>query len=78
MNRPDRKELLAYLNGKASSSSRIDENASLEISKQVKRPYEIDDIEIVAKKARYEDTEVQEVCEQLALNKAALNDSFKA
>lgn len=66
MNRPDRKELLAYLNGETSTCASIDKSAPLEIPTQVKRPLEADGSEVVAKKARFEETQVQKVKEQLA------------
>lgn len=66
MNRPDRKELLAYLNGDTATCASIDKSAPLEIPTQVKRPLEGDGLEQIAKKARYEETQVQKVREQLA------------
>lgn len=66
VNRPDRKELLAYLNGETATCASIDKSAPLEIPTQVKRPIESDGIDSIAKKARYEDTQVQKVREQLA------------
>lgn len=66
VNRPDRKELLAYLNGETATCASIDKSAPLEIPTQVKRPLESDGLENLAKKARYEDTQVQRVREQLA------------
>lgn len=67
VNRPDRKELLAYLNGETATCASIDKSAPLEIPTQVKRPLESDGLESIAKKARYEDTQkVQKVREQLA------------
>lgn len=66
MNRPDRKELLAYLNGETVTCASIDKSAPLEIPTQVKRGIDSDAPESVAKKARYEDTQVQKVREQLA------------
>lgn len=68
VNRPDRKELLAYLNGETATCGSIDKSAPLEIPTQVKRTADPDigaDAG-VAKKARYEDTQVQKVREQLA------------
>uniref|UniRef100_A0A8V0YN16 Cell division cycle 73 n=1 Tax=Gallus gallus TaxID=9031 RepID=A0A8V0YN16_CHICK len=57
--RPDRKDLLAYLNGETSTSSSIDRSAPLEIglqrSTQVKRA--ADEILAEAKKPRIEDEE---------------------
>lgn len=66
MNRPDRKELLAYLNGETVTCASIDKSAPLEIPTQVKRPLESDGSDNLAKKARYADTQVQRVREQLA------------
>ncbi|CAN2391883.1 Cell division cycle 73, partial [Pristimantis euphronides] len=57
--RPDRKDLLAYLNGETSTSASIDRSAPLEIglqrSSQVKRA--TDEISAEAKKPRIEDEE---------------------
>lgn len=67
VNRPDRKELLAYLNGETTTCPSIDKSAPLEIPTQVKRSLESDGLDSLAKKARFEDTkEVQKVKEQLA------------
>ncbi|XP_030374322.1 parafibromin [Scaptodrosophila lebanonensis] len=68
VNRPDRKELLAYLNGETSTCASIDKSAPLEIPTQVKRAADGDAIsgESAAKKARFEETQVQKVREQLA------------
>lgn len=68
VNRPDRKELLAYLNGETTTCPSIDKSAPLEIPTQVKRPADGDagGGEGLAKKARFEDTQVQKVREQLA------------
>lgn len=41
--RPDRKELLAYLNGETSTATAIDKSAPLEIPTQVSEPY-FDDV----------------------------------
>ncbi|XP_022909418.1 parafibromin [Onthophagus taurus] len=64
--RPDRKELLAYLNGETASCSAIDKGAPLELPTQVKRSLEYDGSENITKKPRFEDTHVQKVREQLA------------
>ncbi|CAH1999441.1 unnamed protein product [Acanthoscelides obtectus] len=64
--RPDRKELLAYLNGETASCPAIDKSAPLEIPTQVKRSAEYDGPESLAKKPRFEDTHVQKVREKLA------------
>ena len=68
VNRPDRKELLAYLNGETTTCPSIDKSAPLEIPTQVKRPADGDAAggESAAKKARFEETQVQKVREQLA------------
>lgn len=58
--------MLAYLNGETATCASIDKSAPLEIPTQVKRPLESDGLENLAKKARYEDTQVQRVREQLA------------
>ncbi|XP_018015837.1 parafibromin [Hyalella azteca] len=52
--RPDRKELLAYLNGETSTAAAIDKSAPLEIPTQVKRTIE-EASESLAKKPRYDD-----------------------
>ncbi|XP_026484773.1 parafibromin [Vanessa tameamea] len=64
--RPDRKELLAYLNGETATCASIDKSAPLEISTQVKRTHDHDGGESEAKKPRIEETHVQKVREQLA------------
>uniref|UniRef100_A0A6M2DG82 Parafibromin n=1 Tax=Xenopsylla cheopis TaxID=163159 RepID=A0A6M2DG82_XENCH len=64
--RPDRKELLAYLNGETATCASIDKSAPLEIPTQVKRPLESSGNDVLSKKARYEDPHVQKVREQLA------------
>ncbi|XP_044728391.1 parafibromin [Chrysoperla carnea] len=64
--RPDRKELLAYLNGETASCAAIDKSAPLEIPTQIKRSADGDGIDSLAKKPRFEDTHVQKVREQLA------------
>lgn len=58
--------MLAYLNGESQTCASIDKSAPLEIPTQVKRPIESDGLDSIAKKARYEDTQVQKVREQLA------------
>ncbi|PSN55612.1 hypothetical protein C0J52_04026 [Blattella germanica] len=63
--RPDRKDLLAYLNGETAASASIDKSAPLEIPTQVKRTAD-DTLESIAKKPRFEETQVQKVKEQLA------------
>lgn len=64
--RPDRKELLAYLNGETASCPSIDKSAPLELPTQVKRSAEYDGSDSTAKKPRLEDIHVQKVREQLA------------
>lgn len=64
--RPDRKELLAYLNGETASCPAIDKSAPLELPTQVKRSADYDGPESIAKKPRFEDTHVQKVREKLA------------
>lgn len=64
--RPDRKELLAYLNGETASCSAIDKSAPLEIPTQVKRSADYDGPESIAKKPRFEDPHVQKAREKLA------------
>ncbi|XP_075226203.1 cell division cycle 73 hyrax [Lycorma delicatula] len=63
--RPDRKDLLAYLNGETATSASIDKSAPLEIPTQVKRAPD-ESVETVSKKPRLEDTHVQRVKQQLA------------
>ncbi|KAB0793360.1 hypothetical protein PPYR_12980 [Photinus pyralis] len=64
--RPDRKELLAYLNGETASCPSIDKSAPLELPTQVKRSADYDGTDNLAKKPRLEDTHVQKVREQMA------------
>lgn len=66
VNRPDRKDLLAYLNGDTVTCASIDKSAPLEIPKQVKRPVESDAFDNISKKARFEELQVQKVREELA------------
>lgn len=67
VHRPDRRDLLAYLNGETATCLSIDRSAPLEIPTQVKRSGPNDSQEPVAKKPRIEDTlQVQRVKEQLA------------
>ncbi|KAK6631836.1 accessory factor associated with RNA polymerase II [Polyplax serrata] len=63
--RPDRKDLLTYLNGETSTSASIDKSAPLEIPTQVKRTAD-EGLESLSKKPRFEETQVQKVKEQLA------------
>ncbi|KAL1131818.1 hypothetical protein AAG570_011430 [Ranatra chinensis] len=63
--RPDRKDLLAYLNGETATSVSIDKSAPLEIPTQVKRAAE-EGAENAAKKPRFEEMQVQRVKQQLA------------
>ncbi|CAH0553260.1 unnamed protein product [Brassicogethes aeneus] len=62
--RPDRKELLTYLNGESASCPAIDKSAPLELPTQVKRSADYDGPESIAKKPRFEDTHVQKVREK--------------
>lgn len=65
--RPDRKELLAYLNGETASCPAIDKSAPLELPTQVKRSADYDGgLESMAKKPRFEETHMQKVREKLA------------
>ncbi|XP_050443400.1 parafibromin isoform X2 [Adelges cooleyi] len=74
--RPDRRELLAYLNGELSTSTSIDRSAPLEIPTQVKRSAVEDVQESIAKKPRMEDTlQVQRVKQQLAARLDAPKES---
>lgn len=66
VNRPDRKNLLDYLNGKINTCPSINKTYPLVIPTQVKRPVESDGYETLAKKSRSEDVQVQKVKEQLA------------
>jgi parafibromin len=66
VNRPDRKDLLTYLNGETTTCASIDKSAPLELPTQVKRPTDTDGYENVTKKARFEELQVQEVKKQLA------------
>ena len=57
--------MLAYLNGETAASTNIDKSAPLEIPTQVKRTAD-DTLESMAKKPRFEETQMQKVKEQLA------------
>ncbi|OXU19054.1 hypothetical protein TSAR_007446 [Trichomalopsis sarcophagae] len=72
--RPDRKDLLAYLNGETATSVAIDKSAPLEIPTQVKRSAD-DVLESGSKKPRFEETHVQKVKEQLAARLDAPKES---
>uniref|UniRef100_T1J7K9 Paf1 complex subunit Cdc73 N-terminal domain-containing protein n=1 Tax=Strigamia maritima TaxID=126957 RepID=T1J7K9_STRMM len=72
--RPDRKDILAYLNGETATSASIDKSAPLEIPTQVKRPAEEPQHES-AKKPKYEETQVQRAKEQLAARLDAPKES---
>ncbi|UYV62847.1 CDC73 [Cordylochernes scorpioides] len=63
--RPDRKDLLSYLNGETSTSANIDKSAPLEIPSTVKRSAE-DTPSEVFKKPRIEGELVQKAKQQLA------------
>jgi parafibromin len=58
--RPDRKDLLAYLNGETAASASIEKSAPLEIPTQVQRAAE-DTLESVPKKPRFEETQVDNI-----------------
>ncbi|GAB6023416.1 accessory factor associated with RNA polymerase II [Chamberlinius hualienensis] len=72
--RPDRKDLLAYLNGETATSGSIDKSAPLEIPTQVKRTVD-DSQNEAAKKPRFEETQVQRAKEQLAARLDAPKES---
>ncbi|XP_045468144.1 parafibromin-like [Harmonia axyridis] len=73
--RPDRKELLAYLNGDTLTCSAIDKSAPLELPTQVKRSADYDASDIPSKKPRLEDSHVQKVREKLAARLDAPKES---
>ncbi|KAH7983227.1 hypothetical protein HPB52_010249 [Rhipicephalus sanguineus] len=63
--RPDRKDILAYLNGETATSANIDKSAPIEIPTQVKRTAEEPQNEVV-KKPRLEETQMQRAKEQFS------------
>ncbi|XP_077492132.1 parafibromin-like [Amblyomma americanum] len=63
--RPDRKDILAYLNGETATSANIDKSAPIEIPTQVKRTAEKPHNEVV-KKPRLEETQMQRAKEQFS------------
>ncbi|XP_064457592.1 parafibromin-like [Ornithodoros turicata] len=63
--RPDRKDILAYLNGETAASANIDKSAPIEIPTQVKRTADEPQNEIT-KKPRLEGTQVQRAKEQFS------------
>ncbi|KAH0550277.1 parafibromin-like [Cotesia glomerata] len=65
--RPDRKDLLAYLSGETTTSSAIDKTSPLEIPVQVKRPVQNEPDCYTLKKAKFGDSDVQRMKEQLAI-----------
>ncbi|KAK2718704.1 parafibromin-like [Artemia franciscana] len=81
--RPDRKDLLAYLNGETTTSASIDKSAPLEIPIQVKRTAgsilsslrDDESGETLAKRPRFEDDAVQKVKDQLAAKLDAPKDA---
>ncbi|KAK9881909.1 hypothetical protein WA026_018103 [Henosepilachna vigintioctopunctata] len=73
--RPDRKELLAYLNGETANCPSIDKSAPLELPTQVKRSADYDGPENISKKHRFEDPHVQRVREKLAARLDAPKES---
>jgi len=64
--RPDRKELLAYLNGETATSTAIDKSAPMEIPTQVKRAVE-EANDIGGKRPRFDNDMTQKLKDQLAL-----------
>lgn len=64
--RPDRKDLLAYLNGETATSASIDKSAPIEIPTTVKHVHEEQLQNEVVKKPRLEEGEVQRAKDQLA------------
>ncbi|XP_013777733.1 parafibromin-like [Limulus polyphemus] len=72
--RPDRKDLLAYLNGETATSGNIDKSAPIEIPTQVKRVNEEPQNESI-KKPRFEEGQVQRAKEQLAARLDAPKES---
>lgn len=64
--RPDRKDLLAYLNGETTTSAAIDKSTPLEIPIQVKRTSGVGLESGSPKKLKFEEAQVQQVKEQLA------------
>ncbi|XP_054722301.1 parafibromin-like, partial [Uloborus diversus] len=73
--RPDRKELLAYLNGETSTSASIDKSAPIEIPSTVKHVYEEQNQQEAVKKPRLEEGEVQRAKDQLAARLDAPKES---
>lgn len=63
--RPDRKDILAYLNGETATSANIDKSAPIEIPTQVKRTGDEPQNETV-KKPRLEETQMQRAKEQFS------------
>ncbi|KAJ8932914.1 hypothetical protein NQ318_002864 [Aromia moschata] len=61
--RPDRKDLLAYLNGEIADCPSIDKSALLEIPMQVKRSDDYNELESLAKKPRFDDIHLQKAKE---------------
>ncbi|CAL4122207.1 unnamed protein product, partial [Meganyctiphanes norvegica] len=64
--RPDRKELLAYLNGETATSTAIDKSAPMEIPTQVKRTVE-EANDVGGKRPRFDTDQTLKLKEQLAL-----------
>lgn len=73
--RPDRKELLAYLNGETSTSASIDKSAPIEIPSTVKNDREEQNQQEVIKKPRLEEGEVKRAKDQLAARLDAPKES---
>ncbi|KAK9874633.1 hypothetical protein WA026_005461 [Henosepilachna vigintioctopunctata] len=76
--RPDRKELLAYLNGETTNCPSIDTSVPPQLPIQVKRCIEYDGSENISKKPRLEDPRVQRVREKLAARPDAPKESTDA
>ncbi|KAG8310576.1 accessory factor associated with RNA polymerase II [Homalodisca vitripennis] len=63
--RPDRKDLLAYLNGEAATSVNIDKNAAVDILRPVKRARD-GSVESMSKRRKLEDVQEQRMKQRLA------------
>ncbi|KAG8265771.1 accessory factor associated with RNA polymerase II [Homalodisca vitripennis] len=63
--RPDRKDLLAYLNGEAATSVNIDKNAAVDIVRPVKRARD-GSVENMSKRRKLEDVQEQRMKQRLA------------
>ncbi|XP_017770993.1 PREDICTED: parafibromin-like [Nicrophorus vespilloides] len=76
--RPDRKKLLAYLNGKSTSCPAIDESAPIELPTQVKRPAAHDEPDTTTKKPHFDDFHVREQIEDAVKETSVAIDSIKS